>query len=131
MKYPRRLCRPLTLLSIVICSVPMLLAKEETTRLRPAETVGAVSSPASQATTTPFSNTSMTLRLSVDGQEPVTLTQREGGLIRVERLPRAEGESSVIVGFTPISVIWRRGQSPSEQRALQRLSGEGLQSERA
>jgi hypothetical protein len=103
MKYPRLLCRVFTLLSILTCTVPMLLAKEETTKSRQQETVY-IENPRptiQQATTTPFSNTTITLRISADGHEPVTLTQHEGGLIRIERLPSEEGESGVIVGFTP------------------------------
>ena len=103
MKYPRLLWRTLTLVSIVICTVPMLLAKDEITKSRQQGTVHIDNqrSPSQQATTTPFSNTAITLRISVDGREPVTLTQREGGLIRIEKLLREEGESSITVGFTP------------------------------
>ena len=103
MVYPRYLRRSLTLLFVFVCMVPMLLAKEETMNLRQQSTVHIDNAlpPSQEATTTPFSHTQITLQISVDGHEPVILTQREGGLIRIEKLPSEQGDPAVMVGFTP------------------------------
>ena len=102
MKYPRYSCRVLALLFIVLCLVPMLIAREGTTKLLQ-QSPSYIDDPlplSQQARTIPFSNTTITLQISVDGGEPVKVGQSEGGMIRIEKLPR-DGQPGLIIGFAP------------------------------